>query len=53
MITQKDIRMIRTMNTSFSVQYIHEVDAQWKDITERIKRSGKDLSKIQIVPEGE
>lgn len=52
MLTEKQIRTIKVMNTGFTTKYIQEKDAEWNKFVKRIKDSGKDLSIIRLVQEG-
>lgn len=51
MFTAEQIKRIKTLNTSFSTEYIHQKAKEWDEFVCRIKNSGKDLSRIKLVPE--
>ena len=53
MLTEKQIRSIKIMNTTLSTPLINRFDEEWSSTVDRILKSGKDLSKIQIVQEDE
>ena len=52
MLTDKQVKSIRSMNSTMNAKEIRKADEEWNEAVKMILNSGKDLSNIKLIPKG-